>query len=167
MFEPDITEETVFTALREFLLSVISCTEVVRALDNRVPMPPGGFILMSPVTQVRLATNISSYTLGAPDTKNVTQKIKFTAQIDCFGTKSNPWATTIATLLRDDFAVTKFPANVVPLYADDPRQIDFTDGEMQFEERWMVQAHFQYDPTIQVPAQLATTLAAPAITTVQ
>ncbi len=61
MSTASITQEQIFTALRTFILSVLGEIEVVQGLDNRVPQPKGGFVVMSPLYLQRLSTNIDSY----------------------------------------------------------------------------------------------------------
>lgn len=60
-------------------------------------------------------------------------------------------ARTIVSMLRGPYAVKFFtdaqPA-VSPLYAGEPRQIPFTNGERQFEWRWVIEAVLQANQTI-------------------
>ena len=51
-------------------------------------------------------------------------------------------------LFRDQYATDIFPANIQPLYADDPVQIPLIDGEEQYEQRWKITASLQYNPTL-------------------
>jgi hypothetical protein len=169
MYTPDITDNDVFAALRAFLLVILPTSiEVIRSLDNKVAMPKGDFVLMQAVTQERLATNISDYVLDLEngDTKNIQQKINYGIQLDVYGTNAPNNAATISTLFRDAFAYESFPANIKPLYCDNPSQLVFTNAEMQYEKRFMFMVYLQYDPTVIVPAQLATELSAPTIYTV-
>lgn len=53
-------QSDVFTALRTFILSLITC-EVVQGLGNGVPMPLNGFIVMTDLFQNRLSTNVDAY----------------------------------------------------------------------------------------------------------
>lgn len=57
------TQSEVFTALRTFLLGVVATgTEVIQGQDNRVPEPRvGNFVVMTPIRDVRLATNTDDY----------------------------------------------------------------------------------------------------------
>lgn len=59
----DLTETSVFTALRSFLLTILPAgIEVVRGQDNRVAEPPGtDFVVMWPLLRERLSTNVNSY----------------------------------------------------------------------------------------------------------
>jgi hypothetical protein len=70
-------------------------------------------------------------------------------------------AQTVSTMLRDEVGVDFFaglapPLNgVVPLYADDPRQMPFINDQQQYEWRWIVDALLQANQTVSVPAQYA------------
>jgi hypothetical protein len=83
-----------------------------------------------------------------------------TVQVDVHGPFSADNAQRISTLARSWFGVGAFgDTGVTPLYADDPIQTQFIDGEDQSEERWTIDFHLQADPTIVVPQQFAAALA--------
>jgi hypothetical protein len=148
------TQSDVFTALRTFILSLISC-EVVRGLDNGVPMPLGGFIALTPLYQNRLSTNVDGYADPTPTTgsKTAQQATQSTIQIDCYGPDSGDWAVMLSTMLRDEYACLSMAPNVQPLHADDPKMLPIVDGEQQYEQRWAVTAVLQYNPIVSTPAQ--------------
>lgn len=86
------------------------------------------------------------------------QPIKATVQIDVHGDKGGDNARVISTLFRDDYAYRFFAAmnmDVTPLYADDPKQIPFVNGEQQYEDRWVIEAVLQVNSTVTVPQQFA------------
>jgi hypothetical protein len=59
-------------------------------------------------------------------------------------------------MLRDDYAMAQFSTSgfdVTPLYADDPKQVPFLNGEQQYETRWIVEAVLQVNPVVSVPQQ--------------
>lgn len=88
----------------------------------------------------------------------LTQPTKMTAQVDVHGPKSADNAQVISTLLRDDYGVNLFDpdvSGVTPLYADDPRQGPYRNEQQQIENRWMVEAVLQINPTVTVPQQFA------------
>lgn len=72
---------------------------------------------------------------------------------------ANDMAQIISTMFRDSYAVSAFAAiidDVIPLYADDPIQVPFINGEMQYETRWIVNAHIQANQTVKgIPQQFA------------
>lgn len=86
------------------------------------------------------------------------QPTNITMQLDVHGPNSADNAQTISTLMRDDYAVQAFAAlnaDVIPLFADDPRQLAFSNAEQQYEDRWVVEAQLQANITITAPLQFA------------
>jgi len=98
----------------------------------------------------------------------ITQKTKVTIQLDFHSadvSTSADMAQVVSTLLRDPYAIEQFRASgydVTPLYADDPRQMAFSNAENQFETRYMVEAVFQVNQTVIVPQEFMST-AVPAV----
>lgn len=154
---PTITETQVFAALRTFILSIVDC-EVVRTLTNRVPMPKGDFVAMSPSSNIPLSTNVTAY---ASTTKSIVRPSQITIQIDCYGKGAGDRATAISTLLRDAYACESFSSSgfdIQPLYAGDAQQMPLVDGEQQYEERWTFGAVLQFNPVMTAPQDSAIAL---------
>ncbi|TAL90906.1 MAG: hypothetical protein EPN62_00790 [Candidimonas sp.] len=154
---PDITEDDAIRILGVFITSIVDC-EVVRGQDNRVPMPKGDFILMTPAGTSALSTNTDD---SSQASKTVTRPTKFTIRIDSYGAKANERAMAIATLLRDDYACQSFKnsgLDIQPLYAGDAIQMPLISGEQQYVERWTFEAVLQYNPTLTVAQDSADTL---------
>ena len=152
-----ITEANVFTALRAFLLTVVDC-EVVRTQVNRVAMPKGDFIALTPSSMTALETNT--------DTFNATQKTilrpqQFNVQVDCYGTRSADRANAITALFRDEYATASFLASgfdIQPLFAEDPHQMPLINGEEQYTERWTFELAMQVNPVLTIVQQTANVL---------
>lgn len=162
MYTPSISESDVFTALRSWLLLVVPTAEVVQGLDNLVPMPLDACIVMTMISHTRIGTNTDALREIVDGVEqDITSSWQYAIQVDCFGNNSGNQCLAIATLWRDDFAVSQFPSNISPLYADDPRQIAFVDDQMQYDRRWMTMLHVQVDPVITTPAQSAPELVTP------
>lgn len=152
---PSITETQVFTALRAFILTLVDC-EVIRTPNNRVAMPAGEFISLSPVSNIALATNVTGY--GDTD-KRILRPSQITIQVDCYGANAGDRAATITTLLRDVTGCDAMAgAGVQPLYAGDSRQMPMVDGESQYVERWTFDCVLQANPVLTVTQQSATAL---------
>ncbi len=151
------TQSDVFTALFAYLQGLFPGVPIIRGLDNNVPMPNTDSIELTPLYEKRLSTNVRSYD---PDNGIVTLRMgtEYTIQVDCFGSTANYRATVIALLWRDDAAVSQFPDGITPLYADDPRQIQFQNDQNQYEERWMVEIKLQYNALVSMPYESAQAL---------
>jgi hypothetical protein len=155
-----ITEDDVCTALRAWLIQVCGC-EVVQGLGNRVPMPKGDFICITPGTQKRLGTNtVTTHPNIAQPSQDTMQPIMQGIQIDLYGAKSSDWAAIISTLWRDETTCTFMTelqgGAIQPLYNSDPIQMPLVDGEQQYEERWIVKAFLQYNGTVTLDQQFFT-----------
>jgi len=86
------------------------------------------------------------------------QATEIIVQIDVHGPGSPENAQVLTTVLRDESAVQWFSDNmpgVAPLYADDAKQIPFITAEQQFEERWIVEAHFEAHITVSILQEFA------------
>ena len=154
---PSILETNVFAALRAFILSLVSC-EVIRTPINRVAMPVGDFIALTPLASVALATNTDTYSASA---EMILRPMQYTVQVDCYGSSAGDRANTIAALFRDDYACQSFRASgfdVQPLYAGDAHQMPLVTGEEQYLERWTFECVMQANPVVTVPAQTASSL---------
>lgn len=146
----NITDQDVFTVLSVFLKSFLpSGTEVVQGQDNRVAMPLGEFVAMTNAHMTRLSTVINQYA-GAPVTKALLAPTKYEIQLDFYGPSSQSWAVETQSLFRDFYATDMMPANVQPLFADDPVQIPLLDSESQYEQRWKLTTTLQYNPVVTV-----------------
>lgn len=150
-------DDTLFKALGDFIESVIACP-TIQGLVNRTAMPIGGFIAMTTLKQRRLSTNTKvysdSFTSGIPTgTKAITQATEWVVQIDCYGGQSMQWANILTTLFRDEFSCTALKPHLQPLDADDPVPMPLVNGEQQYEQRWVVTAKFQYNPTTIISQQ--------------
>ena len=92
---------------------------------------------------------------------DILQPTQLTVQIDVHGPVSGDNAQVITTLLRDSYGVEALQAlnsNVFPLFASEPRQMPFKDGEQQYEDRWIVEANLQVNQVVVVLQQFADVL---------
>jgi len=156
-----ISQDVLFIKLRAFILSLIPDVEVIQGLGNRVPMALGGFIAITPGDQERLSTNETTYDVNG--NREVKRSTKYGIQIDCYGPDSSDWATTIETMFRDPYGCDMLAPECQPLYCDQPRQSALTNGEENYEQRWVLTAMLQFNPTITVPQEYADVLTATLI----
>ena len=149
----DIIDQDVFKALVVFFNSFLPAgTEVVQAQDNRVSMPKGGFVAMNNIGMDRLSFNVDSYDpIGQG--KSILTPTQIDMQLDFYGPTAQEWCMKTVALFRDEYATEMFPANIQPLYADDPTQIPLIDGEDQYEQRWRLAGSLQYNPILSTSQQ--------------
>ena len=102
---------------------------------------------------IATAQNVASQIMYA-GVRSARQPTRLTVQIDVHGPNSAENAQAISTLLRDGYGCYQFAASgydVQPLYADEPRQTPFINGENQYEFRWTVNAVLQANIVIDMP----------------
>jgi hypothetical protein len=161
-----LTEAQTLTALRAFLVAVLPAgVEVVKGQDNKVAEPTGpDFVVMTPILQERLSTNIVTFVDGfltnpkTPTIRGDLAKVAVTIQIDVHGPLASDNARMIETMLRSDWGVDQFAASspdVAPLYASSPKQIPFLNAEQQIETRWTMDAVLECNPIVTNPQDFA------------
>lgn len=159
-----IADDLIFQQFRAFVLTVLATEnplpEVVRNPGNGVAMPAAPFISMNPSQSAKLSFPISNYTdPGVPGgTRDYTQHLRYSMQVDCYGPNSAQWAAILSTLFFSEYAVSQMGPSIVPLYCDEPQQLPLTNAEAQFEQRWSFSVLFQYNPVVSVPQDFASHL---------
>ncbi len=151
---PSITETELFIALRAYVLTLVN-VEVVRGQDNRVAMPVGEFVMLTPRGSAPMSTTITGYTAS---TQTLSRSNQFTVQIDCYGASAGDRAQVLSTVFRSSYAVDSLAQVCTPLYTSDIKQTPLVNGEQQYEERWTFDAVMQYNPVITLAQQSANAL---------
>jgi hypothetical protein len=114
---------------------------------------PGTYVIVP-------AQELESRTMAA-GRRLATESVQMAIQVDVYGPNSGNFAQIISAMFRDGYALEQFAAMssaISPLYADEPRQLAFSDGEQQYENRWSIDVQLQIDQTITVPQQFADSL---------
>lgn len=153
------TLQDVYTKLRSLVIDVVpALVQVVQGLDNRVPMPPmsPGFVNMTARIFSPHRTPVASWDHISinPSAVSFEQGMIVHVQLDCYGAASADWAVMLVTVLRTEYAC-ELLTPVAPLFAKDPVQAPLTNGEEQYEERWIVDGRLQYNPIVSTPMQFA------------
>ena len=157
-----VTESMLYTALRTFLLGLVSCP-VMQSQQNRAAMPTGNFLLMTSLMAPGLSTDRISYLPGQSNPGNAThaRSTQWSVQVDCYGPAASDMVATLATVFKTDYTASQFalaPFEIQPLYASDPRQMTIINGEGQYESRWIVELAFQFNPVVTLPQDYAMAL---------
>lgn len=156
-----------YGVLVPFILGTLGLTDaqIIQGIQNRAAMPldaptTSGFIVVQTITRHQLRTNLHTYSTDPTQvTQGIEQGVELGVQIDCYGPNSEDWATILSTVLRDNVGCVALAPTAAPLYAEDARMIPLVDGEDQYEERWSLDAHFQYNPVTTAAQQYAEALA--------
>lgn len=148
-----INDDAVFTAMRAFLLAVLGSDAVVIQLqDDGVTLPPGPFVGMNNGSNNRLATNSRTY--GSAQAA-ILSPSAYTMALDFYGPDAGAQAAAVQALFRDYVGASLFPADIRPLYADNPVQIPLISGERTWQQRWRLDAVMQTNNVITVDQQTA------------
>jgi hypothetical protein len=149
-----ITEEQIFTALRSWLIDAVG-GQAVQGFTNRVSTPKGGFIAMSGLVKQTMSANrrafvqpVNPSTVG--EWRNE-KSIDYNIQLDVYGPTSGNWASILAVAFASDRAWSFFNnllPGLAPLYMEDARQSPIVTGEQQYDKRWSIVAHIQFNPSI-------------------
>lgn len=134
---------------------------IIRAQVNRVSMPITGFVELRELFEIDLETptfvNTWSFEIEAQQGM-ITTPTRIDIQMDFYGPSAGDWCKAVKTVFRTDYAVSQFPDGMVPLYCSDGTQAPLITGEAQYENHWILTATLQYNPSVSVPLQSATTL---------
>lgn len=146
-------ETTALASLRAFLFATFSDIpdlQVIKGQENRVASPLGSYIVTTLMNKVRLSTNRVTY---APDVlptfRNINVPFQLSVQLDFYGSDASENVSRVAACFQDVGAFDFFRrlnAAVLPLYASDPRQMQYISSSQQYEERWTLDLEFQINP---------------------
>jgi hypothetical protein len=160
-----ITEYTVLQVIRAFLLTLPNINQVIRAQQNRASLPQGpNWIEMTPIMRARLSLNTDTYLVSGTGTTAVTTKSSLATyrqdvQCDVFGPMAGDISQFLSQLWIDPDTIANLTVNgVTPLYATDPRNMQFTNDQQQFEYRFSIDLSAEIDPVITSASQSAGTL---------
>ncbi|NTU49336.1 MAG: hypothetical protein HGA87_00310 [Desulfobulbaceae bacterium] len=150
-------DQEVGTALAPILL--YCGPEIVRGLDNRVPMPADDFIVMTAINSPALGRPVTGYydPAGHPElsTINAMQPTNKVVQIDFYGEQAGDRAATLSAILAQEWSCMLFPQGIKPLQAKDPKRIDFSGEDNQNIIRWEIDIEIQYNPIFSTSQQFA------------
>lgn len=155
------TQDQVYTALESFLTGILPAgVPVIRGLPNAaaMPQPVPGFVAMQALFQDRLNMPVHSWDYSGqnpPSTVDIEQGIDLPIQIDFYGATSGDWAATTSTCFEDEYGFDALGPNCEPLYANEAQMMPLTNEELQYEERWCLEAHLQWNPVATVIQQFA------------
>lgn len=83
---------------------------------------------------------------------------RMVVQLDVHGPNSGNNVKIIDALFRSEVGTAEFADTglaVQSLYCDDARQIAFVNDQQQYEDRWVMEAHLQFNPIVGTPQQFA------------
>jgi hypothetical protein len=155
----NVTYDSLMTALGNFLVAAFAA-QVVQGQVNRVAMPQGNFIQMTPLLLSDLSTARTSYA-PVDGTQAITNPTKWTCQLDFYGPAAANNVAIFKAVIRTEYACQQFAAagfEFQPLYAGDARNTALINGEQQYENRYTLDFIAQFNPIVTVVQDFANTL---------
>lgn len=155
------TSQSVLDAVQAFIAGLLPTnTPVVFGIQNRVapPQPSTGWVIITPLYQMRLATNVDTYSDTYPSpgaTFSAEQDTRMDLQLDFYGPTAGDWAAIVSTLWRDEYGVNALAPDCAPLYIDDARMMPWVSTEGQYYQRFTSTAALQFNPVVTLPQQFA------------
>ncbi len=134
-----------------FGTGVVTGTSILA--QTGTPVTPGG---IGTYTLSQAQTLASS--LLASGTLTLVTAFMLTYQLDVHGPDAGDNVSAIAALVRDQVGVDLFAATgygVVPIDADEPKQLVFVNSEQQYENRWSLDVRMQISLSQSVSQQYA------------
>jgi hypothetical protein len=158
------TEDQTFDAMWAWVTSLFDpsiAVQVFKGYQNMASTPYGTYVVISPAVKERLNQGLRGYVYNAQtQVGTVTQQrnTNYSWQIDVYGPQAADWADVISIVWRSNTAADALRGGaIVPLYADEPRQLNIVNGEDQYEARFMTTLFGQVNQTVTLAQQFATT----------
>jgi hypothetical protein len=163
---PSITQQQLLTSLGNYILGVaLAGTSVIVGQVNRTPTPLNLFVVMTVLTlpQQGMPSTTRTNPVGDSNTgsENYRAATRWHMQIDCYGDQAGENAQLISKMFKTNYACLALASSGVdmaPLYATEPRNLQFINGEQQYERRFSFELVGQYNPIISVPLEFANEL---------
>lgn len=142
--ELNLSQQDLYADVRAYLLLLFPECEVIQGYSNNVPLPAGAFVLMNILRETDLSTNATAYS----DKKaHVSRSVEVRMQLDFYGVGAGERVRIFANLWRDHHAA-DILRHCQPLYSEEPRYLPLENEAAAFEERWLLEAALNYNPTI-------------------
>lgn len=146
-----IVTRDIFVQVRAFFQTLVDC-EIVKGLDNQVPMPAGDdFVVVTPGAGRALGASIET-PRNASQAVEISQPTEFRVSVDCFGANAGNISRMLSMATRTSYACDQL-TGMAPLFADDAVQFPLISGEEQYVERWRFDFVLQYTPVLTLPQQ--------------
>ena len=162
MYAVSKTVDDVIDALADFLAPFVDGAEIVRAQQNRVPMPATPCVVLTELFEDDLSVPSVAYDPQA-ETQAIKGQTKIDVQIDFYAPNAGDFCKAVKGVWRTEYSASVFPDWVKPLYCDKGIQSPLITGEQQWESRWTLTVSLQYNPVVTVPQQYAGELTAGVI----
>lgn len=148
-------EDQTFNALARWVGKVLdlpsNTLQIVKGFQNQTATPTGSYVVISPGLMQRQDFGRKVYD---PDNDQVVVGAHntYSYQVDCYGVLGPTWSSILAVAWRSMWGVDNLlPPVLTPLYADAPQQLNITNSEGQFEQRFMIRLFGQVNQDVGLP----------------
>lgn len=158
-----VTEDSVFATVWDLIAGLFDTATqqlIFKGFQN-VTATPGqngpSYIVISPGVKVRTSQGSRSYDSVA-QTITVERGTTYYYQVDAFGPLAPDYADIVTVAWNSMYAATATKDASAPfqvLYADEPSQLNFTNGELQYEQRFTTKLYLQVNQAVTLPQQSA------------
>jgi hypothetical protein len=163
MFTQNITVDQIIDALAAVLAPFVGSAQIVRGQVDRVAQPLVPCLVLTELFQVDLDVPYQNYTppttpIPALGTTTIIGPTRIDIQIDFYSDGAAELCRMVKSVIRSTYGFDKFPSNIKPLYTSDGIQSPMISAEQQYESRWTLTVSLQYNPSVDVPQDFASTL---------
>ena len=153
-------EDVVFNGVWRWLAQLLQTADQVnlfKSNQNMTATPTGNYAVVQPGVNTRQNQGVRTYD-AVNGFQVVERSTTYYYQVDCYGPNAPDWANMFAIAWRSLWGVDNnpTPAVFVPLYADEPVQLNFANGEQQYEQRFMVKLYAQVNQSASLPQDFFT-----------
>lgn len=155
-----VTEDSVFATVWDLLAALFGATiaqSIFKGAPNAAATPTGSYVVLSPGVRVHTSQGVREYDSVA-QTITVHSNRTYYYQCDCYGPAAPDYAEQIATAWGSMWAAAQTVAASAPfqvLYAEDPVQLNFVNGENMYEQRYMTKLYLQVNQSVTLPQDSA------------
>lgn len=152
------TENEVFDALWGWIASLFDVgvqDNIFKGFQNATSTPFGSYIVIQPGQKIRQDQATRDYVREVDPRDgfvNIWRHTTYSYQVDCYGQNGADWADIISIAWRSLWACDALTdAAITPLYANEPAQLNVVNGELQYEQRFMLTLFMQVNQCVTLP----------------
>ena len=149
-------EDEIYDELWDYLTALFPSIPVVRGLQNNSPLPHNAIVMTLMAYTQDLDQSQYSFDSEAQEATVQVSKLQM-MQLDFYGDGAYDRVMKTSTLWRSRYS-TEALKGVAPLYANNPRNLQYVNEQDQYEQRFLLEIALQYNPYYSYSEQSAATL---------
>lgn len=152
-----IIDQDIYNEIWDYLTALFPTAPIVKGLQNNSPLPKDAIVMtLMPYAQ---ALDQSRYDWDGEAEEGTVQESKLQMmQLDFYGADAYNKVMKVSTLWRSTYSTNILKA-VQPLYANNPRALEYTNEQEQYEKRFLLEIALQYNPYYTYAEQSTTSAA--------